>query len=160
MLSVDKKIEFYNILNGIKKPYLKSDKPFDVINSDIKLTYNKIDLCYIKGKNYFVKVKKSSFKERGKDKDRGRSQERDGQKKHRWDKSKDRGRNRERDGQKKHRWDRGHSWGHNNKWSRNKYKGGACNLSDSGVSEDELESLNSYYSQKKGGCKTNIMVYC
>ena len=52
------KLEFYNILNGISMNYLKKKSPFNIIN-DIKLTYDKIDIKYLKGKNYFIKVDKN-----------------------------------------------------------------------------------------------------
>ncbi len=40
--------------------YLKSKEPFNIIPSDIILTYKTIELKYLKDKNYFVKVKKQS----------------------------------------------------------------------------------------------------
>jgi hypothetical protein len=55
------KLEFYDILNGIGMNYLKKKSPFNIINH-IKLTYDEIDLKYLKGKNYFIKVdKKKQF---------------------------------------------------------------------------------------------------
>ena len=60
MINNIKKLELYNILNSIKMAYLKSKEPFNIIPSDIKLTYKIIELKYLKDKNYFVKVKKST----------------------------------------------------------------------------------------------------
>ena len=54
------KLEYYNILNSIRMMYLKSNIPFNIVNSDqIKLTYKDIKLKYIDNKNYFIKVDKS-----------------------------------------------------------------------------------------------------
>ena len=60
MINNIKKLELYNILNSIKMAYLKSREPFNILPSDIKLTYKIIELKYLKDKNYFVKVKKQS----------------------------------------------------------------------------------------------------
>jgi hypothetical protein len=57
------KIEYYDILNGIRMVYLKSHVPFNIINdSKIKLTYNEIKLKYIDNKNYFVTVNKDTYR--------------------------------------------------------------------------------------------------
>ena len=60
MINNIKKLELYNILNSIKMAYLKSKEPFNILTSDIKLTYKIVELKYLKDKNYFVKVKKST----------------------------------------------------------------------------------------------------
>jgi hypothetical protein len=60
MINNIKKLELYNILNSIKMAYLKSKEPFNILQSDIKLTYKIVELKYLKDKNYFVKVKKST----------------------------------------------------------------------------------------------------
>ena len=49
------KLEYYNILNSIHTEYLINNIPFNILNhNDIKLTYNNINIKYIKDKNYFV----------------------------------------------------------------------------------------------------------
>jgi len=60
MFTNNKKIEIYDILNGIKMNYLKAKDPFTSL-SDVKLTYKTIELKYIKDKNYFIKVVKDKY---------------------------------------------------------------------------------------------------
>ena len=60
MFTNNKKIEIYDILNGIKMNYLKAKDPFTAL-SDVKLTYKTIELKYIKDKNYFIKVVKDKY---------------------------------------------------------------------------------------------------
>ena len=55
-----KKLQLYNILNGVKLEYLKNKEPFNIMDADIKLTYNVINMKFIKGKNYFVIVPKKT----------------------------------------------------------------------------------------------------
>ena len=62
MFSTHKKIEYYDFLNRIKRDYLKIENPFNIIESDVKLTYKDIELQYIKNKNYFVTKKKTDYK--------------------------------------------------------------------------------------------------
>jgi|SaaInlV_165m_DNA_1040744.scaffolds.fasta_scaffold86002_1 hypothetical protein len=62
MFSNHKKIEYYDFLNRIKRNYLKIENPFNIIESDVKLTYKDIDLQYIKNKNYFVTKRKTDYK--------------------------------------------------------------------------------------------------
>ncbi len=60
----DKKLEFYNLLNGIKLEYLKIKDPFNILDSDIKITYKDIKLHYLKDKNYFVVVERDGPREK------------------------------------------------------------------------------------------------
>ena len=60
------KLEYYNIMNSIKMEYLKSNIPFNIVNSkDVKLSYKEIQLKYVDDKNYFVKVSKKPFNKPG-----------------------------------------------------------------------------------------------
>ena len=53
------KLQYYDILNSVKMEHLKSNIPFNIVNSnDIKLTYKEVQLKYINGKNYFITVPK------------------------------------------------------------------------------------------------------
>jgi hypothetical protein len=69
MFSNNKKLEYYGLLNGIRMDYLKTKEPFDINilrnESNVKLTYNDIQLRYLKDKNYFVVVKKPQFNTQG-----------------------------------------------------------------------------------------------
>ena len=57
------KIIYYDILNGIRMQYLKSNIPFNIVNdNEIKLTYGEIKLKYLDDKNYFIKVDKPQVK--------------------------------------------------------------------------------------------------
>ena len=60
VLSNSKKLELYNILNGIRSSKYVMNVPYSFINPSIKLTYKEIKLKYITNKNYFVKVTKSN----------------------------------------------------------------------------------------------------
>ena len=51
------KINIYNSLNQINYSIYKKSIPFDLHNI-INLTYNDIELRYIKDKNYFIKIDK------------------------------------------------------------------------------------------------------
>ena len=77
MFNNNKKIEYYDVLNSIRMEYLKSKEPFNIIESNVKLTYNDIQLRYLNDKNYFIVVKKSSYKDRYDNKKNNRNQRND-----------------------------------------------------------------------------------
>ena len=56
------KLDIYNSLNRINYSVYKKNTPFDLYNT-INLTYNNIELQYIKDKNYFVTIDKNIKKD-------------------------------------------------------------------------------------------------
>ena len=61
MFNTNKKLESYYLLSGIRMKYLKYAEPFNILSTDIKLTYNDIKLKYLTDKKYFIIIDKSSF---------------------------------------------------------------------------------------------------
>ena len=108
------KYKILDKLNSINFIIYKRKSPFDALSNNVQLTYNEIQLQYIKNKNYFVEVDKSKPK---------------------WNQNNHRGNrdispNKHQDNQNKHRGNRDRSPDihHDNQIKKNNYKGGLINI--------------------------------
>ena len=54
-------MENYNLLNKVKPYYLNNKFPYNIINSDIIITKNKVNLIFVKDQNFYINKRNFQF---------------------------------------------------------------------------------------------------